>query len=522
MTTQQQEPREQGLNDASKIDIESIARTLWAYRHVMAAALALVAALYVVGVLAALLVLPTERLASVQFRLLFDGADKNRYPSGAAFSPTEIVSGPVLTDVYATNDLRRFGTYAAFKDSMLVLGSNPEIDFLTYEYQAKLANPRLTSADRTRIEEEFQKKRGALTDPVYSLSIRRRERIKRMPEDLMQKVLLDTLTTWAREAAERRGATGYDIPMLSKNLLQREVIEQEDFLRAADLVRIATNRFLGAVDQLATLPGAHVVRFHADHPSLAEVRARLEDLLRFQLEPLLDIVQSEGITKNARDMQLYLNNQLFQLRLDREKSRALLRALQEALTAFTTPPTGAEEERTASRTQPPTRPAAELEQSFLDRLMALSTAAADQAYRRTLTDRIIREGERLAATERDTAFYSQLANVAFTRARPASTEELAASHRRIATMTKALALTVEQITELYGAIDGKAPGQSATVYAIERPFSLSTQRPLTVATIRLWLIGVLMTTLIAAPIACLLHHATRTRPASGTSVAAYF
>ena len=62
--------------------------------------------------------------------------------------------------------------------------------------------------------------------------MRRDDRVVTMPPSLVNKVLDDTLATWARQAAERKGALLYEIPVLSKNILTREGTEREDTLIA--------------------------------------------------------------------------------------------------------------------------------------------------------------------------------------------------------------------------------------------------------------------------------------------------
>ena len=163
------------------------------YRFVIVSSIA-GALIFGAGLLLVLaIVLPAETTGSIQFRLLFDGAADGRYPNGTSFSPAEIVATPVLSDVYAANDLQRFGKYQAFKESMAVLRSSLAQDMLASAYQARLADTKLTPVDRARIEDEFRKKREAITDPVYSLTIRRNERLRVMPPDLMEKILNDTL-----------------------------------------------------------------------------------------------------------------------------------------------------------------------------------------------------------------------------------------------------------------------------------------------------------------------------------------
>jgi len=110
---------------------------------------------------------PKERLATTEFRQLFDGANKGQYPNGTKFSATEIVGTPALTEVFAANSLGQFGRFEDFKDALFIQQSNPELDLLSYEYQAKLADTKLTPVDLARIEEEFRKKRESLSAPQF-------------------------------------------------------------------------------------------------------------------------------------------------------------------------------------------------------------------------------------------------------------------------------------------------------------------------------------------------------------------
>ena len=506
-----------GNDSGDEISLRPYFEILWPYRQIIALAVVGVTALFVLGVLIVFLRVPVERLASLQFRLLFEGAAQNQYPNGTAFSPTEIVAAPVLTEVYQANDLQRFGTYEAFKESMFILGSNPDVDLLTYEYQAKLANTRLTPVDRARTEEEFRRKREALTDPVFSLNMRRHERLTTLPRDLMQKILHDTLTTWAAQADERKGATRYNVLMLSKNILQREVIEREDYLVAVDILRAKTNRVIETIDKLSALPGAQVIRTGEEKISLAEVRTNLEDVVRFKLEPLLDLVRSEGVTKNARGLSLYATNQLFQLRLEREKSQSLVRALQDSLGAYMAQRIGRVPDTTLSGGggpgAPSGGPAVQLDQSFLDRLMTLSTAEQDQKYRQSLTDRIIQESERMGATQREAAFYEDLvSNIRSVAPRAVGTPETVALIKaRTTEAFEEVSKAVDQISALYRELSVRNLNPSTTLYAVTGPFVLSVERSLTVRTVSLYFVLLLMLTLILVPTGCLLHNAFRTR-----------
>ena len=86
--------------------------------------------------------------------------------------------------------------------------------------------------------------------------MRRYERLKSLPRDLMEKVLMDALNTWARQADERKGATRYNVAVLSANVLQKDVLEREDYLVAIDILRSKAYRVLETISEIDKLPGA--------------------------------------------------------------------------------------------------------------------------------------------------------------------------------------------------------------------------------------------------------------------------
>lgn len=160
--TGEETPDREHLYEDDAISLRPLVEALRAYGRVIRAAMGAVVVLFVVASVGTLLRAPTERIGSIQFRLLFDGAAENKYPNGTAFNPAEIVAAPVLTDVYESNNLERFGEYSDFKDAIFVLQSSPELQLLAYEYEARLAETRLTSVERAGIEEEFRRRRESL------------------------------------------------------------------------------------------------------------------------------------------------------------------------------------------------------------------------------------------------------------------------------------------------------------------------------------------------------------------------
>jgi len=505
-----------------EISLRPYVDTLWRYRRIIKGAAIAVSVVFIVGVLALLLIYPSERVASLPFRLLFDGAALNQYPNKTPFSPTEIVGAPIVTEVFKANDLQQYGKYEGFKDALFIQQSNPKLDLLAYEYQAKLADTKLSPVDRARIEEEFNKKREALTDPSFSLSLRRSERFKALPGDLAQKVLNDTLATWAMQA-ERMGAMKYQVPILSSIVLSKQSLDTEDYLIAADLLRVKAARIITTIAEFEKIPGALTIRTSKDHVSLPEVRVNIEDAVRFDLEPLLGIIRSEGVTKNARLLALYATTQIFQLRLEKQAAEGRARAVQNSLADYTaqrvsrggsdTKLGGAGGARQPGFDTPAMIP--QFGESFLDRLVEMSaqTQTSDVQYRQKLTDLVIQENTSVTTLDKELAYYEDLSkSVQGIGGRPAGSPELVNLIKSRSQMAfSVISKGADQLVDLYRELSAQNLNPVARLYAVTGPFAQHTQLSLSFRSVAFAFVLVMLLTLVVVPVGCLLHDAMKQR-----------
>jgi hypothetical protein len=480
------------------------------YRNVIALSVVGAMALCGAGLLAIAALMPTEHTGSLQFRLLFDGASEGRYPNGTSFSPAEIVATPVLNEVFRVNDLQRYGSYQDFKDSMAVLRSSVAIDMLAAAYSARLADTRLTGVDRARIEDEFRKKREALIDPVYTVTIRRSERLSAMPTALMEKVLNDTVQIWARQTDEVKGVTRFDVPVFSPGILKPDLLEQ-DYLMAADGLRVQARRAAGLAARLMQLPGASSIRSEKDRTSLSDVSYDIADTLRNRIEPLIFLIQERGLATQPQVMAKYLEGRVTDLRLERDATNARIAALQDALQGYMS--NSARSRETPG--QAGNRPAQPLEgqtvipqmsDSFLDRIIEMSTQtqAADVEYRKKLTDRIIREGEALFELNQSAAYYDALERGFRPAARSVTAgEDDVRAQLRLA--YDALVLAINRLMVLYDELSAQRLNPATMLYAVSDPFSSRTTRALTSRTVVFSLALAAVLALFVAPIGCAIH-----------------
>jgi hypothetical protein len=502
-------------DDESKLSARELVSVLRPYGRVIGGTLA---ALLVCAVLAgsiAYLWTPTERVGAIQFRLLFTGAEDGKYPNGMPFNAAEIVGTSVLETVYGANDLRRFNSYESFKNAIFILPANPEVMLLEAQYQARLSVSPLPAPERARLEEEFRRKRESLKDPVFALSMRRSERFTSMPAVLIAKTLNDILSMWAKQVVDQKGVTLYNVPVLSRNVINADVLENDEYLIGVDSLRITAKRIAEVLASLQKLPGADIIRTREEQVSLAEIRTSVEDVQRFQLDPLLELVRSEGISKDSRFLSRYVSSQLFALGLKRQTAVAHVKASEEALQDYTTsaqrgsrpgePKPGSGSVDTSRFGDGTVIP--QLSESFLDRLLQLSTKneTSDVQYRQRLTNDILTEKRELAAIAEETAYYEGLEakGRAAVTVSPATIESAKA---RLQRASKAIAMALDRTLSLYRDLSGQNLSPATMLYTITGPFRVTTIRSASVGTIAIGFLLILIVSAVAVPGACLFHY----------------
>ena len=122
----------------------------------------------------------------------------------------------------------------------------------------------------------------------------------------------------------------YNIPVLSRNALQKDFLASEDYIISADILRTKIERILKSVVAMAEIPGASAVRMN-EQVGLADLRANLEDLNRFKVEPLISLIRESGLSRNPTRIGQYFEGRLFEVQLARTEMEQRIKSMQEAL-----------------------------------------------------------------------------------------------------------------------------------------------------------------------------------------------
>jgi hypothetical protein len=479
-------------------DLKRFIRVFWSYRNVLLIAALVALPVYVAIALAVYVLQPLDRFARLQFEVRFEGADKGKYPNELPFSEQDIVADPVLTTVFDRNELQRYGKYAVFKGGLFVVQSSPDREALDFEYRSKLADTKLGAVDRQRLEEEYHRKSDSLKKVGYALNYHRQDGFG-VPPTLEAKFMLDILSEWASQAVGRRGVLKYDIHLPSAAIQPSALSTVEDaWLAVQTLARRAT-LVMKASDKILELPGASLARVGEFKTSVTDLRTAVDDLRRSRIVPL-----SRELA-GAPSVERLLREQLQAATINRNERRERLKNLQSALSAYdlnTGPIAGGPVVAGGgqSGTQNNGVTATQLSDSFLDKLVSLSSRASNQEYRQKLTDKLIEEGRNLAELEAETEFLQGL--VAGPRGTSLSVE---ARDARVRQIEQELSATIKGLEEVYEDLSVKNLNPGTALYSVSGPVYTSSERAFGLRRVVLYGVLTELIVVLLAALGCGIH-----------------
>jgi hypothetical protein len=508
------------------ISISHLVHTLHAYAPAILLSAAAVAVLYVIVGIAVYVFSPTQRITSQEFRLDFEGASDGRYPNGIKFSSSDITSTPILLKVFKENQLDRFTTFPDFSRSMFVLEANLDYERLAAEYQARLTDPKQSAIDRERLMREWQAKAASIAKNDYSLNWLRTRDTAGVPESAVKKALLDTLSGWARYAASDQHVLKYRLTVFSPQIIEPADTNGELIVAIQEL-RSKVYKVLENIDALREVPGSELVR-SSDGMSLEEVRLRLEEIIRFRLEPLTGRVNASNLITNRPATLRFLESQLAYDQRNLKATQDYADSIRQSLAVYSpdqrgfTPEsatTTASPSRDQSRPQPQ-RPdtMTQISDSFLDRLVTLTNQSNDMQYRQKLVDDY-RHASQVVIPAQQSVSYDQevLAQIKDITNAPGSLETAEVRHE-IETSQNEVKRLLGRVNNIYDAISINL-SPSKELYTLTAPPVVRTEHSHSLAQLGLYGIAVLALSLPVIVVLCLIHARVREEEATEPLVA---
>lgn len=436
------------------------------YRYVLAVlTLALLSLCLGLAGLAYLLT-PAEKTTTIDFRLDFEGAERGEYPNGSKFNSAEIISAPIIMHVYRLNQLEKYTTPRDFTSAVFLLESNRALEELSRTYGAKLADAKLNSVERDRLETEYRLKRESLAKSEFSINFAHRAGTEKIPSSLVRKSLYDILATWAQKAKDEKGVFRYRVPLVTSQSFSRHLAVGGDPLVETDSLRARARVLRQNIETLLKVPGASVVRTPSSALGLAEVGHQIDELLRFRIEPAIQTILSTG-TPNPSMTRRYLAAQLEHMNARLSAQRAEEQALIRSMSAYRS---SRDQDVVSQNDLPETKETAsvspQLGESFLKELIELATNSADLTYRQKQAENIEKAAIAAIPYEQEVTHYSRLVEAA--AAVPTASSPNPAIQHELAAINSELKTAVTRVEELYQALSRNLNAAS-DIYTLSGP-----------------------------------------------------
>lgn len=489
------------------VSVSHMVRVLRAYSTVIVVAVAGVAFTYAIVALVIYLTSPSIRVVRQPFRLDFPRATEGKYPNGLKFSTAEIISPQILAKVYKETQFGRFMTFADFVTGIYITESNPEYDSLQREYSARLTDPKLTAAERQQLEREFAAKQDSFPKNLFALNFASTQGTKRVPDEVAFHALTEILSSWADWAQTKGQVTSYDTAVLSPSILDDE--PNPNLVVTIRIMIKKLSQVLDNLDEVSALPSAALTRT-SDHMSVNELYIKIEDIIRFQLEPMVPLARATRSTNDPYTVRFVQTQLAFDQRaLQSYQDR--VEAIQNAIAVYTNQravsmdapaPTARSGEKAQPETVMP-----QLNESFIDRLAQLLNQSADLTYRQKMVDEMRHIQATMAPAQEAVRYDQELLRDVTTPPPPVSVSEADLRIQLNQARTQAKVL-IAKINEIYTIVSHNLNPETY-LYSVTAPPTTTILRGIPKS--RLVLYGII-TMLLSVPLTvliCFVHHRMR-------------
>lgn len=283
--------------------------------------------LFLLGVICKIL-MPRSDFYSQEIRL-FLGQNKDKvliYPNGKPFNRLDIISAPVLKEVYTRNNLSSLLSYEEFASSLSVVNYSARRAFIDAEFASKLGLRNLNVVNLAELEKEYQSRVDSLDQNNFRISMSLNEKI---PVSTALKVLAEIPHVWMEIFQRQEG------PALPKGLPVnglRSSLEEE--FQEGPL--IATDRAFTYCMQMDSLCNA-LVRLKqgsrielANGESLEDIAESLTYIRNYQLNLLLQMLMEDHTQHGMKD-RIFLSGRIRSLEQRLSEKRGKLKSIEESI-----------------------------------------------------------------------------------------------------------------------------------------------------------------------------------------------
>ena len=274
-----------------------------------------------VGILGALwIVLPKQSRATMDISFLFPDASSAFYPNKLPFRPDDLLENVLLRKNFQINQVNRWMIYDDFKSSFSLRQTGQELLALGREFQGKLDDRKLTSAERQKLEEEFRSKLVKIPNTTYQIIWNQTGRSAQLiPTAEIEKILADIPRLWAQEFVEKKKV------LLNSTQIPGKMVASSNLDESSFLLTELTDRIrvlVVGINEIKKLPGIYLASL-PNSKNIADIDLKCLALLEGKLPKIrTQLLQSKVTEVNLKSLESAFVVQL-QARRDRAQISSL-------------------------------------------------------------------------------------------------------------------------------------------------------------------------------------------------------
>jgi hypothetical protein len=454
----------------------------------------IIAALLTVGAYAITQALPGSTVASYQITLTFKGAAQGQYPNKSPFSPQDLIGTNVLEPVWKAQGLEERIELADLARAVTISRSSRDLSMLQSEYEQKLANTKLTAAERQVLEGEFKSKLDALAQTGFTITCAASQLSAGEAERLVEALPAE----WAR-LSEAGGVTAYEFPLpqakdlrSSAEALSTSGSDVAASILHAELLRDFVESVSRTIGAMMAVQGSELARASGGE-TLIDLRQRVLALQRNLIMPAYIDTMAAAQEKSAAEFVSITGVRRRMLEAALAESEQRSEVLHEAIREMSS---DQRDGRVDGPTGLPSRDGgvlANVDGSFIDRVIEQAVKSRDVEYRRELSERTVEADLEVVEQKARVEFETWLLQAIEERRNASAVAQTATASttQRLVSLSNQIADLADRTREILSAVSRRNlnpasvlyKGDIAPVVLTERPVST---RTLAVAGVGLW------------------------------------
>ena len=429
----------------------------------------LIVGLLTVGAMAVALALPrTDRYCTLDMTPVFVGASEGRYPNKTLYAPQDILANFVVEPVWRAQELEKVIPLMDLSRNLQVAAGGADLEMTRSEYLQKLSNAKLTSAERSAIEAEFTAKLKSMNSASLTITL---AAAGKLTDEQMARFILALPEEWAR-ATDASGARSYDYPLPMGAELRLSAAGVATGATASNAVVHAermkefSDSLMTAVEAMSKLNGSDGIKDKSG-ASIVDLGHQLNAVRRNQVIPAYVETLREARVIDPVGYQAIRSTRTKLLESELTSAKERARVLREAFEGYSdetrlvrgaTGPRVADEPHQSGLM-------ANVDGTFIDRVIEQAVKSRDVEYRRELTDRRLQAELDVVRLTSNLEFETWLETMVDQQAKAAKDPGAHAAQMQV--VSEAIATFADRAREIMATLAARNLNASSAMYRID-------------------------------------------------------